>query len=306
MDQSTALIARTPSISPDEMAARTFLARYSGPTLETYTYGLRKFLRWCDTNHVDPLQVKRPILEMYIRWMEDSEIRPSTLCHQIGIVRGYYKYAVIDEYILRSPADNIRMPRAFEDDAELIGLDRLELGAILQAAKASNPTEWALVVMMGMLGMRVSEACSIQIGDFDTEVRGHRVLKFVGKGAKPATIPLPVPVQRALDAAKGDRTEGPLLLRQSGRRKGAPHNRMSVRTVVTRLAKDAHINKHVHPHMLRHAWVGAALDAGVPLRDVQIGARHADPRTTARYDRARFQLDRHAVHTVSAFLASTA
>jgi hypothetical protein len=38
------------------------------------------------------------------------------------------------------------------------------------------------------------------------------------------------------------------------------------------------------------------LDAGVSLRDVQIAARHADPRTTMRYDRARKNLDRHPTH----------
>ena len=45
--------------------------------------------------------------------------------------------------------------------------------------------------------------------------------------------------------------------------------------------------------MLRHTYVTTMLDAGVPLRDVQIAARHADPRTTMRYDRARKNLDRH-------------
>ena len=39
----------------------------------------------------------------------------------------------------------------------------------------------------------------------------------------------------------------------------------------------------------------AALDAGVPLRDVQEAASHADPRTTMRYDRGRQSLDRHAI-----------
>jgi len=43
----------------------------------------------------------------------------------------------------------------------------------------------------------------------------------------------------------------------------------------------------MHPHMLRHTFVTTMLDAGVDLRDVQIAARHADPRTTMRYDRAR-------------------
>jgi site-specific recombinase XerD len=46
-------------------------------------------------------------------------------------------------------------------------------------------------------------------------------------------------------------------------------------------------NKRISPHTLRHAFITAALDAGVPLRDVQEAASHADPRTTMRYDRAR-------------------
>jgi hypothetical protein len=61
--------------------------------------------------------------------------------------------------------------------------------------------------------------------------------------------------------------------------------------------------KRVGPHTLRHAFITAALDAGVPLRDVQEAASHADPRTTMRYDRARVSLDRHATYIVATFLA---
>jgi integrase/recombinase XerD len=59
----------------------------------------------------------------------------------------------------------------------------------------------------------------------------------------------------------------------------------------------------VHPHMLRAAFIMAALDAGVPLRNVQPPARHADPRTTTIYDRRRENLDRHAAYEVVAFVA---
>jgi hypothetical protein len=57
------------------------------------------------------------------------------------------------------------------------------------------------------------------------------------------------------------------------------------------------------PNTLRHAFITAALDAGVPLRDVQEGASHADTRTTMRHDRARVSLDRHATYIVATFLA---
>ncbi len=73
--------------------------------------------------------------------------------------------------------------------------------------------------------------------------------------------------------------------------------------MVRRICKRAGIDKHITPHSLRHSFITAALDAGVPLRDVQIAARHADPRTTTRYDRARENLDRHASYIVAAFVA---
>jgi site-specific recombinase XerD len=68
----------------------------------------------------------------------------------------------------------------------------------------------------------------------------------------------------------------------------------------------AGIAKHVGPHTLRHAFITAALDAGVPLRDVQEAAWHADPRTTMRYDRARTSLDRHATYVVATYVAGAA
>ncbi len=57
------------------------------------------------------------------------------------------------------------------------------------------------------------------------------------------------------------------------------------------------------PRARRHSFITAALDAGVPLRDVQEAASHSDPRTTMRYDRARVSLDRHATYIVATYMA---
>jgi site-specific recombinase XerD len=56
----------------------------------------------------------------------------------------------------------------------------------------------------------------------------------------------------------------------------------------------------MHPHMLRHTFVTSMLNAGVSLRHVQIAARHAGPRTTMRYDRARKNLGRHRNYILAA------
>lgn len=106
----------------------------------------------------------------------------------------------------------------------------------------------------------------------------------------------------AIDLAAGERPAGPVLLSRSGMRL----DRHGATRIVRRVARKAGIVKHISPHSLRHSFITAALDAGVPLRDVQIAARHADPRTTTRYDRARTNLDRHASYVVTAFVAGAA
>ncbi len=121
------------------------------------------------------------------------------------------------------------------------------------------------------------------------------------KGGKVTTIPLAPRTTRALDLAIGERTEGPVFLAPDGRRL----DRRGAGRIVRRIARQAGITKPVGPHTLR-AFITAALDAGVPLRDVQEAASHADPRTTMRYDRARTSLDRHATYIVAAYVAGSA
>ena len=87
-------------------------------------------------------------------------------------------------------------------------------------------------------------------------------------------------------------------------RSGRRMDRHGATRIVRRLAKRAGITKHISPHSLRHSFITAALDAGVPLRDVQIAARHADPRTTTIYDRRRQNYDRHAAYAVVAVVTS--
>jgi Phage integrase family/Domain of unknown function (DUF222) len=96
-----------------------------------------------------------------------------------------------------------------------------------------------------------------------------------------------------------ERCDGPDFLGVDGQR----IDRHAAGRIVRRIARRAGIAKRVEPHTLRHAFITAALDAGVPLRDVQVAASHADPRTTMRYDRARVSLDRHATYIVATFLA---
>jgi integrase/recombinase XerD len=156
----------------------------------------------------------------------------------------------------------------------------------------------AFVSLLALNGLRLSEAIGANIEALGLE-RGHRTLTVVRKGGKTVTLPLAPRVARAIDLAVGERAAGPNFIEPDGRRV----DRHAAGRIVRRIARRAGIGKRVGPHTLRHAFITAALDAGVPLRDVQEAASHADPRTTMRYDRGRQSLDRHATYIVATFIA---
>jgi site-specific recombinase XerD len=95
--------------------------------------------------------------------------------------------------------------------------------------------------------------------------RGHRTLRIVRKGGKRVTIPLAPRTARAVDLYVGERAGGPILIGATGDRL----SRHAADRTVKRLARRAGVIKRISPHSLRHLFITAALDAGVPLRDVQ-------------------------------------
>ena len=224
----------------------------------------------------------------------------ATVTRRLCTIAGFYRYAVEEDLLDHSPAAHVWRPR-LDYESHATGLDRNELGAMLVAAGLGPAQEHALISLLALNGLRVSEATGADIGALGTE-RGHRTLTVTRKGSKVVTILLAPRTSRALDLAIGERCEGPIFVLPDGRRL----DRHGTARIVRRVACRAGITKVVGPHTLRHAFITAALDAGVPPRDVQEAASHADPRTTIRYDRGRASLDRHATYIVAAFVAGAA
>ena len=97
-----------------------------------------------------------------------------------------------------------------------------------------------------------------------------------------------------------ERSTGPLTLRpMTGKR----IDRRDAYRMVMRIAKVAGIPVTSARTRFVTRQSPTPPDAGVPLRDAQILARHAYPRTTEHYDRARGNLDRHGVHFLTAYVA---
>ena len=288
-----------PSAPPDHpvpftgqlrLAVAAYLARFQGTSRYHTESDLRCYLGWCAQRGLDALAARRPHLELYIRWMQEiRRFKPSTVSRRFSVAAGFYRTCVIDGLLEHSPAEHVRRPTV-PAESPTLGFTHLQFEALLIAARESSyPCDFTLVAMLGLLGLRIFEATGADIGDLGDE-HGHRVLRVCGKGTKVVLIPLPPAVGRAIDLAIGSRTSGPGLLNS----RCARMDRHAATRRLRRLAEAAGVPiARPHPHMLRHTFVTTMLDAGVDLRDVQIAARHADPRTTMRYDRARKNLDRH-------------
>lgn len=283
------------------LAATAFLARYSGHSRRHADCDLRCFFDWTHQQGVPPLEASRPHIELFIRWMQEARrYKPSTISRRVSILVGFYRICVIDGVLAASPAEYVRRPRV-PAESPTLGLTHLQFEAMLTAGRDSpNYNDFALVSMLGLLGLRISEATGADIEALG-DTRGHRVLRVHGKGDKMVQVPLPPAVARAIDRAIGERLSGPILRSRTGNRMDRHGATRRLRTL--RDSSGVTISK-MHPHMLRHTYVTTMLDAGVDLRDVQIAARHADPRTTMRYDRARQNLDRHPNYILAAFMAS--
>src|SRR6516162_5854681 len=248
------------------LAVAAYLARFQGSSREHTESDLRCYLSWCAERGPDPLAARRPHLELYLRWSQEiRHVKPSTVSQRFSVTAGFYRICVIDGLLEHSPAEHVRRP-AVPAESPTLGFTHLQFETLLAAARESpDPCNFALVAMLGLLGLRIFEATSADIADLGEE-HGHRVLRVCGKGTKIVLVPLPPAVGRAIDRAVASRGRGPILLN----RRGARMDRHAATRRLRRLAESTGIQvTRAHPHMLRHT-VTTMLDAGVDLRDVQI------------------------------------
>ena len=185
---STALVPVQPVFAESErLALAGFLAGYRGLTREAYTLGLRQFSGWCRARSLPLFSVRRADIETFAREMEARGRARATVTRRLCTIAGFYKYSVEEELLDHSPAAHVRRPR-LDYESHATALDRNELGALLVAAGLGPPAEHALISLLALNGLRVSEATGADIEHLGLE-RGHRTLVITRKGGKVVTHP---------------------------------------------------------------------------------------------------------------------
>jgi integrase/recombinase XerD len=272
-----------------QLAVAAYLARFTGSSRTHTASDLRCYLAWCAGCGLDPLAARRPHLELYIRWMQEArQFKPSTVSRRFSVIAGFYRTCVIDGLLDHSPAEHVRRP-SVPAESPTLGFAHLQFEALLTAARDSQDRcDFALVAMLGLLGLRIFEATGADITDLGEE-HGHRVLRVCGKGTKIVLIPLPPAVARAIDQATGARTGVPILLNSRGTRM----DRHAATRRLRRLAATAGIRQPGHtrtcsairssPPCWTRAWTCAMSRSppGTPTRAPRCATTGPAPTSTA-------------------------
>ncbi|MER7457773.1 tyrosine-type recombinase/integrase [Micromonospora sp. NPDC126480] len=290
--------------------------RLSEHTRDAYRRDVAGWLTWCAGRELDPLGATFLHVNEYARTLESTlaarsgrPLTPATVARKLSALSSWYDFLVKLRAIDANPVAGADRPRIDRDHSATVGLTPEEVDALLAAAAAATgPTaarNRAAIALLADLGLRVGELVSLDIADLGAE-RGHRSIRFVGKGGRARRRALTPGTAYAVDAYLAQRAAatgvpvpqltGPLLVTATGARL----DRHSVFRLVRRLARQAGIPAwaRLSPHSLRHSFATTARAEGVPLEDVQDAMGHADPRTTRRYDRDRHNLDRDPAYVI--------
>ncbi len=292
---------------PAEQFTEVWLAnrRLSEHTRTAYRRDVRGWLDWCKGRDLDPLTATFLDVNAYARGLEAVPLAATTVARKLSGLSSWYDFLVKLRALDGNPVGAADRPYVDRDHSATVGLSAEEVDALLARAAEAGERTRAVLTLLADLGLRVGELCGLDLGDLGWE-RGHRTVRFVGKGGKHRRRALTPGATAALDdylLVRGTE-DGPLFATSTGGRL----DRHAVYRLVRRVAAEAGIAEadRLSPHSLRHAFATTARSEGVPLEDVQDAMGHADPRTTRRYDRDRHNLDRDPAYTIAAARARRA
>lgn len=275
-----------------------WLLRYRNAlTRSGYDRNVSQWFEWTLRNNIDPLHCRRMHVELWLRLLEQSGARPSTINNKIVAVASFYRYAVAEELIEHDPTVLVDRP-PLPTESSTNGLTRVELATCLDVAREHGARAHALFCLGGLNGFRISEILGIDIEHLGFE-RMYPVVRIFRKGGRWETQPLGYRAHGAVTDLRGGRERAPLFVTATGKR----WERQAAGRLVKKIAQQAGITKSISPHSLRHAFVTAAKNSGASERDIMAATGHRDPKTLRWYDRDQHNIARSAVHSVEAYVA---
>ncbi|WP_119343815.1 tyrosine recombinase XerC [Facilibium subflavum] len=259
---------------------------YSDHTIDNYKRDLDKLIDYCKKNNLSFQTIQNLHIKSWLKGLHSKNLSPKTIQRSLSAAKSFFNHLVVLEKIPHSPAYGIKAPKAAKKLPKTLDVDQMQQALNIKTDDTLLIRDLAMLELIYGSGLRLSELVNIKLQDIDFS---QGIIHVTGKGNKDRIVPIG---SHAINAIQQWLTKRQLLALQNEclfPGKSAPS--ISPRTVQKRFEKFAqyYADRHIHPHMLRHAFASHLLESSKDLVAVQKLLGHSDISTTQIYTHLDFQ-----------------
>ena len=258
--------------------------KVSANTLQSYKRDLKQFEKYIEENGKDYSKITDEEIKEYIKYMQEIGKKPSTISRGLASIRSFYQYETKNKTVEKDPTEGIQSPKIEKRVPSV--LTSSEVALLLEQPKnvdLKGTRDKAMLEFAYATGMRVTEIISLNVEDVNLET-GYATCK---NGKKERTVPIG---NMSLKALKDyvlnarptmikDENEKALFVNVNGKRL----TRQGFWKIIKYYKEQAHIDKDITPHVLRHSFATHLLQNGADLKSIQTMLGHSDILSTQIY-----------------------
>ena len=258
--------------------------KLSDNTLQSYRRDIEQYEKYVSENKINYLKATEETILEYMEYLREENKKESTISRSLASIRSFYQYLIRIKKIKKDPTMTIESPKINKRIPNILTSKEVEL--LLDQPKdvdLKGTRDKAMLEFAYATGMRVTEMISLNIDDVRLD-EGYVVCR--GR-TKSRNIPLGSMSLKALkeyiDDARPylirDEEEDALFVNVNGTRL----TRQGFWKIVKYYKEQAHIEKDITPHVLRHSFATHLLQNGADLKAIQTMLGHSDISSTQVY-----------------------
>ena len=253
-------------------------------TLQSDKRDLKQFEKYIEDNGEEYAEVTNDGIKEYIEHMQEIGKKPSTVSRGLASIRSFYQYEAKNKVVEKDPTEGIQSPKIEKRVPSV--LTSSEVALLLDQPKdvdLKGTRDKAMLEFAYATGMRVTEIISLNIEDVNLET-GYATCR---NGKKERTVPMG---NMSLKALKEYVLEArPTMIRDDNEKalfvnvNGQRLTRQGFWKIIKYYKDQAHIDKDITPHVLRHSFATHLLQNGADLKSIQMMLGHSDILSTQIY-----------------------
>lgn len=263
-----------------------FERNYADLTISAYQRDLLSFCAFLSKKNQSLSQSTNQEIKLWLKTLHSQGISAKSIQRKLSALKSCFHYFITNEVINDDPSCGIKAPKAAKKLPKVLDVDQMQALLNYQSDDSLDIRDLAMLECIYSSGLRLSELGQLNFSQLDLS---QKIIRVIGKGNKERIVPIGSKAISALNKW--------LVIRQTlncdheyifTTLAGSP---IKLRTIQKRFEQFslAHAPKHIHPHMLRHAFASHLLESSKDLVAVQNLLGHTDISTTQIYTHLDFQ-----------------